>query len=404
MSGQWKRALFWCLVSTLVLGGIAFGFWPRPELADLAVVARGPLVVTIREEGRTRVREVYTVSAPVAGRLLRVSQNAGDPVTAGQTIVAQLQPSDPTFLDIRTRTQAEAAAKAAEAALTLAKAEVERARAALQFAEVDLKRSATLAQRGTASQAELDRARLLYRTRVTEMGTAEASLQVKEFELETARALLIDPSEETKTELSANSYISITAPVTGRVLRVLQENETIVPAGTPILEIGDRKDLEVVVDLLSTEAVKVQQGASARLTDWGGAEALNARVQRVEPYGFTKISALGVEEQRVNAILDITSPHHEWTALGHGFKVDAVISIWEGADVVVAPLGAFFRHGGRWAAFVVRDGVARLTFVTLGHVTDTQAEVLSGLVPDEIVVLHPSDRIEDGIGVVARGM
>lgn len=402
MTVPWRRFALWSALGLVLLAAIGASFLPKTEYADLAAVGEAAMSVTVTDEGRTRVREVYTVSAPVSGRLLRVSQHAGDAVVAGETDIVRLQPIDPSFLDIRTRAQAEAAVKTAEAALDLAKAEVARVRAALQFAERDLERIETLARRGTASPADLDRARLLYRTRLTELGTAEAAVQVKSFEIETARALLIDPSEAAKSDIGARFFVTIRAPVTGEVLRVLQENETVVAAGTPILEIGDASDLEIVVDLISTDAVKVEEGAPARLTGWGGARALEGRVRRVEPSGFTKVSALGVEEQRVNVVLDIVSPPDEWRALGHGYKIDVEIEIWRADRALVVPLGALFREGGGWAAFVVEEGRARRRPVRLGRTNDREAEVLEGLATGDTVVVHPSDRIADGTPVAPR--
>jgi HlyD family secretion protein len=401
MTPSVRRFVLWAAIACIVALALTYAFWPRPQLVDLGEVAKGPLTVTVREDGRTRVRDVYVVSAPVNGRLMRVTNHAGDDVVGGETIVAQLQPTDPGFLDVRTRAQAEAAVKAAEAAQALAAADVERAKAELDYANSELKRIEELARRGTASRAALDRARLQHRTTVAQLATLESALHVREYELERARALLISPSGEGAGG-SEPLFIPLTAPVTGRVLRVLQESESVVAAGTPIVQIGDPADLEIVVDLLSTEAVKVKAEAHAIISDWGGLKDLDARVRLVEPSGFTKISALGVEEQRVNVILDLTSPRAEWTALGDGFRVETAIVIWESQSVVKVPQAALFRRPEGWAAFVMRDGRARLTRVELGEGNDLETSVASGLEPGDRVILHPNESILDGARIAPR--
>jgi HlyD family secretion protein len=233
------------------------------------------------------------------------------------------------------------------------------------------------------------------------VATAQAALQAKEFDLETAKALLIDPSDTAATRRQRAS-IPLLAPVSGRILRVLHEDESVVAAGTPIVEIGDPKNLEIVVELISEDAVKVREGAAARITDWGGSDVLNARVRRVEPSGFTQVSALGIEEQRVNVLLEFTDPPERWAPIANGFRVVAHIVIWQEAAVLQVPVPAMFRSGKGWAVFVVRDGRAVLVPIEVGRSNDETGQVLSGLRAGDSVIVHPSDQVVDGVRVTPR--
>jgi HlyD family secretion protein len=386
------------MVVLAVAGAIVWSFWPMPVLVDVSTVARGPFQVTVTDQGRTRVRDAYVVSAPVAGRLLRIGNIAGEDVVAGKSVVAQLQPTEPAFLDARARAQAEAVVKAAEAARQSAAAAVVQAQAEVDHASAELKRAEPLAVRGLTSKSELENAQLQNRRAAAGLDAARSALTAKQFELENARMLLADFAGPR----SAGQAISLKAPVTGRVFRVLQQSEAVVAAGTPILEIGDPGDLEVMAEFLSTDAVKVQPGASAAITDWGGPKDLAARVRLVEPSGFTKISALGVEEQRVRIILDIVEPRDAWPQFGDGFRVNARIVVWETAEAVHAPLSALFRNGEIWQAFVVRDGRAVRTDVSIGQTNDFEAEILKGLQLGDRIILHPSDKITDGVTISVR--
>jgi HlyD family secretion protein len=377
----------------------------EPISVDTAAVTKGKMRETILEEGRTRVKEIYTVSAPVTGRFLRIDSHAGDAVTAGQTVVATIEPADPSILDIRTQAQAEANVKAAEAALALAEAEQGSARAELDFASAELRRVQALADRGTTSRAEVDRKELAYRTAQSRIKTAEASVRVRAFELETARAVLLRPRTGGDLDGESDSPVSIPvrAPESGRVLRILEESEKVVSVGTPLIEIGDAADLEILVELLSTDAVKVKEGASVDITGWGGGQVLSGKVRRVEPFGFTKISALGVEEQRVNVVIDLVGPKDQRGGLGHGYRVDTEIVIWEAQDVLQVPLGALFRQAGKWSTFVFANGRATIRAVEVGHLSRDTAEILNGLADGDRVILHPSDTISDGVAVAERG-
>jgi HlyD family secretion protein len=388
-------------LSTIVLvigGAIVWSFLPKPVSVDLATVERGPFQVSVEDEGRTRVHDAYVVSAPIGGRLLRIGNRAGEDVIAGKSVVAQLQPTEPAFLDARARAQAQATIKAAEAARKSAAASVVQAQAEVDHAVPELARVERLAARDLVSKADLENAQLQERKAKAGLEAARSALSVREFELENAKMLIADFGDISNPK----AIVSLKAPVTGRVFRVLQQSEAVVTAGTPILEIGNPDDLEVMVEFLSTDAVKVQPGATARITDWGGPKDLAARVRLVEPSGFTKISALGVEEQRVRVILDIAEPRTAWPQLGDGFRVNARIVVSETVDAVHAPLSALFRNGEGWQAFVVHDGRAVRTNISVGQTNDSDAQILKGLQPGDRVILHPSDKITDDVPIAVR--
>jgi HlyD family secretion protein len=401
MTAKPARVFLWGGLGVLLLASLVYMLWPQPVPVDLGEVHRGALRVTVDEEGHTRVRDVYLVSAPLTGRLQRIDQEAGDPVVAGETVLARIRPVAPTLLDQRTQAEAVAVVGAAEAALALAEAELERARAELEFAESELHRARTLAARGNLSQRGLDQAELAAKTRRAAVATTEAALKVKSFELETARASLILPGGGNGTVETESCCINVLAPVDGQILRLIQESEAVVFAGAPLVELGDANDLEIVVDLLSSDAVRIAADAEVDIEGWGG-RTLEGHVRRVEPYGFTKISSLGIEEQRVNVIVDFDAPPDHWLMLGHGFRVELRITVWQGDDVLVLPISALFREGETWSVFVESDGRASKRQVEIGHRNDREAEVLDGLVAGERVVLHPSDRVGDGLRIEAR--
>ncbi|WP_029009319.1 efflux RND transporter periplasmic adaptor subunit [Azospirillum halopraeferens] len=399
-----RRALAILAVVLPVAAGLVYLFRPQPVPVDLVTAAHGPMEVTVDDQGWTRVRDLYVVSAPVDGRIRRVDVRAGDAVTGGAGVVATIEPADPSFLDVRSRVRAEAEVAAAEAALALADAEVARAQAELGFARAELDRAAELARTRTASPRALDLATLDVATREAALATAEAERRVRHHQLTTARAALIDPAAAAARAAAGEAVccLPVTAPVDGQVLRVLTESEGVVTAGTPIVEIGDTGDLEVVVPLLSTDAVRVAPGAPVRIVRWGGEEELAGRVRRVEPYGFTKVSALGVEEQRVNVIIDLTDPPGRRASLGHGFRVEVRIVVRASDDALMLPAGALFRDGDRWAVFAATGGRAELRHVTVGLVNERAAEIRDGLEAGTPVVLHPGDRVADGVPLVAR--
>ncbi len=391
-----RRFLVWSVVIVLLLAAIGWSFWPQALQVETATVTRGPLRVEVSDEGRTRVRESYLVSAPVAGRLLRVEKHAGDPVTEDKTIVADLLPATPGFLDVRSRAQAEAALKSAVAARDLAQSLLARAKAELAFATSDLARSRSLAKSNAISHQNLEKSELVYNNATSQLMTAAAYLQAKEFDLQSARAQLMDPENAAGRQRAS---LPLKAPATGRVLRVLRENEAVVAAGAPIMEIGDPKDLEVVVELVSEDAVKVHEGDAATIGDWGGPGLLAARVRRIEPSGFTKVSALGVEEQRVNVLLDFAEPVRKWEDMADGYRVSAHIVIWQSPAVLRVPASAMFRSGNGWAVFKIEGGRAKLTPIETGRSNESFAELRRGLMEGDRVIQHPSDRIRDGVKV-----
>ena len=384
-------------ISVAVIGALlAVALWPSTVPVDLAVVSRGPLVVTIDEEGVTRVRNRFVVSAPLTGRVLRIELEPGDAVKRGQ-VVAQVRAEAPPLLDARTRAEAQAGVESARAALGRARAEEERAKATLAQVRRELARLRELAKDGLTTQQQIE-------AREAEVQLAEESLNATTFavraassEIQRAEARLAPSTPDV-----SGRVVTVTSPVDGVVLKRVRESETVVPAGEPLLEIGDPHRLEIVVDLLSTDAVRVKPGARAMVEQWGGDKKLEARVRRIEPAGFTKISALGVEEQRVNVVLDFTNPAEAWASLGDAYRVEVRVVIWEAADVLKVPTSALFRDGEKWAVYVAPDDRARRTLVELGHQTGQEAEVLSGLSEGARVILHPGDALADGARVKPR--
>lgn len=388
-------------VGALVLGLLVWAFLPSPIDVDVATVARGPLVVTVDHEGKTRVRERYVVSAPLAGRLARIELHPGDAVGADRTVLAAIEPREPELLDARAVAEVEARMKAAQAARDRAEPLLRSARATHELAATQLARLQKLAERTAATHQEIDDAEHRLRVATEEVKSAVFATRIADFELELARAALV----RTRPHPSGTAdpgRLEIRAPVDGRVFRVFQESEAAVSAGAPLLELGDARDLEVEVDLLSSDAVKVRPGARAVLEHWGGQAPLAGRVRLVEPSAFTKVSALGVEEQRVNVLIDIDDPPERRPTLGDAFRVEARIVVWEDPDVLRVPAGALFHHGDAWAVFVAERGRAQLRTVEVGQSNGFETQVLGGLTVGEAVILHPSDRIRDGIALRPR--
>ncbi len=397
-----RRYLLWLSLLLVVAAALAWLLRPQPVPVDLALVETGPIRVTVDEEGRTRVREVYTVAAPMHGRLQRIRAEVGDPVTANQTVLARIEPAAPAFLDIRSLREAEAAVSAARAALVLVDAEIARVEAELELARAELVRAQTLLRTNAVSQAVVDRRRSEARALEAALAEARARREMRRFELETAQARLIQPGGERRlTPAEDGCCVPVTAPVTGVVLAVLEKSETVVDPGRPLVEVGDPADLEIVVDVLSRDAVRVRPGAQATIEGWGG-PPLAATVRRVEPAGFTKVSALGVEEQRVNIVLDPAAPLDDWARLGHGYRVDVRITVFAAGAVTRVPLAALFRDGDHWAVFVAEAGRARLWQIAIEARDRDAAMVTAGLEPGVRVVLYPSERVTDGVRLVER--
>jgi len=397
-----RRLLFWLPIGLAIAVALALAFRPEPLAVETATVSRGPLVVAVDGEGVTRAREVYVVAAPIAGRLLRVDLEVGDAVAGGETIVARILPTAPSLLDLRTREERRAAVHAAEAALRLAAAERDRAAAEVDYARTEYARAQRLIAQEAVSPAALDRARLGLRTAEAALARAEAEQEVRRFELDNARAQLLEPGAEVRD--SEACCVAVPAPADGVVLAVVQESESVVAAGAPLVEIGDPRDLEVVVDVLSRDAVRLAPGARVIFENWGGQGPLDGRVRRIEPAAFTEISALGIEEQRVNVVVDFTGPPARWARLGHGFRLDARLVVSAAEDVPRVPVTALVRgDDGGWQAFRIVEGRVRVGAVAIGRRNDEQAEVRSGLVAGDVVVRFPSARIADGVRVRARG-
>lgn len=398
---KWKKRLLAVGGGLIVVAGVAWFLRPAPVGVDLAGVSRGPLEVTVDDEAKTRIRHVYTVSAPLAGKVLRTPYHVGDAVTANETIVAVMQPASPAFHDARTHQELVAALSAADAAVTLAESEVRRIDAALTLARNDLKRAQPLAEKGTISQASLDKAVMAVETNDAALASAKAQLLVRRNERASVAARVGMPSGAKVAANDADCCIQILAPVTGQILKLPQESEAVVPAGAALVEIGDPVDLEIVAELLSTDAVQIRPGASVRIDGWGGSP-LQGRVNRVEPTGFLKVSALGIEEQRVRTIIDFLDPAAAWKQLGHDYRVIVHVVTSSNADVLTVPVSALFRAGDDWAVFAVDAGRARTTLVKIGQRNNRLAEVIGGLALGDHVVLHPSDRISNGTRVAQR--
>jgi HlyD family secretion protein len=401
MTGRQRRFVLWSSLGALLLIGLLVAFRPKPIAVDYILAARGPMSVSILEEGKTQVHDVFLLSSPVTGRALRVEAHVGDPVVAGETVLVQIEPIDPTLLDVRSETEARAAVQIAIAARQLAESEYDRANAELDFTRSELGRQKNLADRGATSERDLDSARHAFRIARAAREKARAAIQERSFELDRARARLVSPKGPTN-DASDCECIDLRAPVSGVVLRIHHESAGVVNAGQPLLEIGDPENLEIVVDLLSADAVQVEPGLPVRVEEWGGSKALRGQVRRVEPYGFTKVSALGIEEQRVRALIDLLEAKEAWSRLGHGYRVEARIVLWKNANVLRLPLAALFRDDEAWSTFVDIEGRANLRHVEIGHQNQIEVEILDGIVEGERVILYPSEQIVEGSRLTKR--
>jgi HlyD family secretion protein len=389
------RAHRGAVVGVIGTGAIlALAMWPDVIEVDTATVTRGPLVVTVDAEGRTRVRDRFVVSAPVGGRVLRIDLEPGDRVERGD-IVARVDAGAAPLLDVRTRSEAEAAVDAARAAVGAARAERERASAALAHAEQELERAHRMTAAGALAAQDRD-------ARQAEARMARETLAMASYALDAAAAELLRAEARLVPRAAANRpVVAVRAPAAGVILRRLHESEAVVPAGAPLVEIGEPAQVEIVSDLLSADAMHIRVGARALIDQGADAGPLEAVVRRIEPSGFTKVSALGVEEQRVNVILDLVDSGSEDFVLGDAYRVDVGIVVWEADDVVQAPTSALFRQGAQWAVYVIRDGRAHVTPVEIGRRTGRDAEVAGGLSQGTTVVVHPPDSLADGARVAA---
>lgn len=387
------RVLLLIALAALAVAALVWMMMPASVPVDTGKVTSGPLEVWLEEPGRTRVREVYIVSAPLAGKTARITLHAGDAVTAGQT-VAFIRPLDPPLIDVRSRAEMQAAVSAADAAVQLAQADLARTQAQAAFAAAEWTRGQTLAERGVISAQALDQRKLARDTANAAAATARAAVNVRLRERDSARSRLADPLD------GARAPTPLRSPVSGSVLRVLRESEQAVQAGEPIIQIGDPRDIDVIVELLSSDAVVVRAGAAARIEGWGG-PPLAARVRRVEPSGFTKVSALGVEEQRVLVYLDFGDPRQA-AQLGHDYRVTARIITSSTPKTLRVPASALFRQDDDWAVYSIANGRAQLRTVRVGRRNEDFAEVLDGLTEGEAVVTYPGDRLADGVRITLR--
>lgn len=404
MAKKKSRRILTLGAAALVVAGLSAAFWPKPVLVDMGSVRRGAMLQTVDEEARTRVRDPYVISTPIAGHLLRVDLQPGDHVVKGETVVARMMPTNPAALDVRTLEQAKAAIAAAEAALRVSEADLNKAMADRDLALTDLKRAERLFEQDNISQSSLDRSISQMRAAEAIVDTARAAISMRVADLNNARANLISfDADGQYTGSSSTEAIDLPSPITGVVLQVIQQSETILPAGAPVLEVGDTNtDLEIVVELLSTDAVQVSPGDRVIITNWGGQDDLNGEVERIDPWGFTKYSALGVEEQRVNAVIRFSDAAESRASLGHGFRVETRIVVWEAEDTIIAPSSALFRDNGNWAVFVVEGDTAVLRSVTPGRNNGLDAQILEGLSDGETVVLYPSAGLQSGAKVARR--
>jgi HlyD family secretion protein len=387
-----KKVLLYTVPAVLIAAFIV-ALRPGPLPVDLAAAVRGPLRVTLDEEGETRVRERFVVSSPVAGRILRIELEPGDPVTPGQ-VLAVVRPGAPQPLDARTRANLQAQVQAAEAALGRARAGRERAQAELGLAQAEHQRFAALESQGILSRDRLEVAKVNVETREALLAAAEAETRMAQHQLEAARASLLESAGE-----GTGASVEVRAPSAGRVLRRLRESETVVAAGEPLLEVGDAKNLEVIADFLSTDAAQLRPGMAAELEPTPG-KVLLGTIRTIEPSGFTKISALGVEEQRVNVVLRLDNPPEDW--LADGFRVEVRAVVWEAKDVLKVPTSALFRDAQGWTAYVEKDGKATTRRLEVGWQNGLEAEIRGGLAAGEKVILHPSADVKDGAAVAGR--
>ena len=450
---RWIKRLLWLCVLAGIVAAVGYGFMPKPFPVDTARVTRGSLSVAVSEDGKTRVRDRFVISAPLAGRLHRIKVRAGDPVaipnraesvadsseeepsangnghgetplevvtpslalgTSPANELAIIDPIDPGLLDSRQIAQAELRVKATETAIGSAAAAKKKSEVSLEWAKLDLERRAGLSGKGANTKQELEDAQMLVRSRTEELNSAKFAELTTKYEHDLARAALLR-SKPLSADDANKWQLRLHSPINGVVMKVLQESETIAQQGTPLLEVGDPRDLEIDIEVLSTDAVKIRPGQTVRLKHWGGEKPLQGHVRLVEPSGFLKISALGVEEQRVHVIANFDAPYAERPTLGDGYRVEAEIVIWEKDDVLKVPTGALFRESGVsrsasaenpavdiWAVYVVEGGLAIKRRIEVGRRNGLEAEVLNGLSETDLVIVHPSDRIQDKIQVQPR--
>lgn len=391
-----RRHWFWIVAAVVGAALVWLALAPKVVDVEAAAAVRAPLRVTVDEEGETRLRRRFVVSAPVPGKVLRIESRPGDSVMKGQTL-AVIQPAAPMPLDARTQMTGEARVRAADAAVSRANSDRQRVAVELKQAEADAARAKALLDAGYGSRDVSEQLSARVGSLREAAAAADAAIRAAEFEAAAAKAALIS-----RGEAAGGRAVTVTAPIAGQLLRRMQESESVVPAGAPLVEIGTLDDLEIVTDYLSTDAVKIKPGAAVIIDRWGGEGTLAGRVQRVEPAGFLKISALGVEEQRVNVIVDFVDPREKRAALGDGFRAEVRVVIWESADALTVPTASLFRRQGEWSVFVIDGDVLQQRTVKVGQRNEQAAQILEGLSPGERVVAYPGESLSDGTKVRVR--
>jgi HlyD family secretion protein len=394
------RIIAWGLAALAAAGLVVWAFWPQPVPVDLAAARVAPMQVTVTAEGITRVRDPYLVTAPLTGIAARSPVDVGDTVTMDTTVVARIRPARPAFLDARARLQAEAAVTEAEAALSVAEANLARARGDLGHAEAELERNRALTERGVMARQMLEDAQVARDVAASAVAAAQSAVDLQKATVQRMQAQLVEPDSQPQRDDAC--CVDVLAPQSGTVLSVENLSERLVLAGTALLTIGDLADLEIEVDLLSSDAVRIAPGARAFVERWGGDEVLEARVRQIDPSGFTKVSALGIEEQRVRLRLDIVTPLNRRRGLGDQYRVFLRLVVWEADGVLQIPVSALFRSDGGWAVFRKVDGRAVLTPVEIGRQTTLDAQVLSGLAEGDRVVAFPGNEVDDGTRIALR--
>ena len=388
------KSLIWILI--LVALGIAgvLAFLPQPIEVETATVRQGTLVVTVEEDGKTRIREKYVVSAPVAGRLTRIELNEGDEVIGDESLIAVIQPAPPAMLDARAKAQADARVLGAQAAMQRAEVNLETSQVNHDLSKIRLDRSKRLLESNSISTDEYDEDKADFLASQHAIESAKFGVDIARFELEMAEAAAAQLEPE-----SAAVPFEIKAPIAGKVLRVFQESASVVAVGTPLLELGDPQNLEMEIDVLSTDAVRIGSGARVEVLHWGGDHILQGSVRIVEPAAFTKVSSLGVEEQRVNVIADFDESLGQLAALGDGFRIEARITVAVLPDVLMIPNSALFRHRRQWHVFVVENDQASLRAVETGQQNQSHTAITAGLNAGDVVVVYPGDELSTGATV-----
>ena len=400
-----NRVIFWSVLVALLVAALTFSFWPRAVPVDMVAVTQGPMSVTIDEEGETRLKDIFTVHAPVSGKLDRIILEPGDRVISGQTQLAVIRPSMAPTLDQRTQAQLLAAIQSAQSAIAMSEFDISRLTAVYNLAQKTYDRQAALYARNYASRAAFEQAETGQAQALSALQSAQSALKMRRADLQMARSALM-PRQKIKQDKPNNQpsnltseTLFLTAVIDGVVLHIDRESEGPVASGAALMEIGNSDDIEIVVDLLSEDAVRVSQGDSVVISGWGG-EPLAGHVRLIEPFAFTKVSALGIEEQRVNVIINFDEPIPP--QLGHGYRVDIAVVIWNESRVLRVPLTALFKQGNAWQAYSVRAGRAELKTLEIGEMNGQFAQVIEGLARDDRVIEHPSGRIESGRRVTNR--